>query len=467
MATIYAYPDEVIPARRLYRPYGSALDLLYCKAPEVVLSGPAGTGKSRACLEKIHLCAEKYAGMRGLIVRKTRESLTESALVTFEEKVVPLGHPILSGPQRRMRQAYHYPNGSEIVIGGMDKPSKIMSTEFDLVYVQEAIELTEEDWEAITTRLRNGVIPYQQIIADTNPDTPTHWLKQRSGGGTTLMLESRHEDNPVLWDSERQEWTPAGQVYISKLDNLTGPRKPRLRHGKWVQAEGAIYEEWDRSVHLIDRFEIPSDWPRYWVVDFGFTNPFCWQAWAEDPDGRLYRYREIYHTKRLVQDHVTDILTATKDEPKPRAILCDHDAEDRETFEQHNILCLTCKKAIRSNDQGNHKGHDLIGFNLKTQPAKKEVSPGIQAVAVRLQPAGDGKHRLYLLRDSRLERDDSLAEAKKPTCTEEEVDAYVWDVSKNQKKGEEPLKKDDHGCDAIRYMVAHKDLRLSRSFGAS
>ena len=162
-------PEAKVPENRPYQPRGRAEELLYCKAPEVLLSGPAGTGKSRANLEKLHLCCQKYPGMRGLIVRKTRESCTESALVTFEEKVVPRNHPILqSGGQRKMRQAYQYPNGSTIVVGGMDKPSKTLSTEFDIIYVQEAIELTENDWEMLTRPLRNGVVPYQQIIADNN-----------------------------------------------------------------------------------------------------------------------------------------------------------------------------------------------------------------------------------------------------------------------------------------------------------
>ena len=78
----------------------------------MLISGPAGTGKSRGCLEKLHFLASKYAKMRGLIVRKTRASLTESALVTFEEKVVPANHPILNGAGRAHRQAYRYPNGS-------------------------------------------------------------------------------------------------------------------------------------------------------------------------------------------------------------------------------------------------------------------------------------------------------------------------------------------------------------------
>jgi phage terminase large subunit len=139
------------PEQRPYRPYGAALDLLFYKDPdritEVILDGPAGTGKSRANLEKLHLCALKYPGMRGLIVRKTRTSLTQTGLVTFEEKVLPEGSPIARGAARANRQSYLYPNGSEVVVGGMDKAIKIMSTEFDLIYEMEASELTETDHE--------------------------------------------------------------------------------------------------------------------------------------------------------------------------------------------------------------------------------------------------------------------------------------------------------------------------------
>ena len=94
---------------------------------------------------------------------------------------------------------------------------------------------------------------------------------------------------------------------------------------------------------------------------------------------------------------------------------------------------------------------------MKTTPAHKDKSPGIQAVASRLKVAGDGKPRLFLLRDSLVERDPILEEAKKPTCTEEEIDAYVWDIANGRKKGEEPLDKDNHGMDALRYVVARVD----------
>lgn len=420
--------DDLKPERRPYRPSGAALQLLRCKAPEVVVSGPAGTGKSRANLEKLHIIAENCPRARCLIVRRTRASVTESALVTFEEKVVPANHPCLAGASRPMRQAYRYPNGSQIVVGGLDKPGKIMSTEWDAICVQEAIELSEEAWEALTTRLRNGVLPYQQLLADTNPDKPTHWLKKRCDAGRCLMLESRHEDNPWLWDG--RNWTPEGQTYLAKLDALTGPRKQRLRFGRWVQSEGVVYEGWDAAVHVIDRFSIPPNWPRFLAVDFGYTNPFVCQWWTMDDDGRLYLYREIYHTRRLVEDHARRIIELCSEEIPPCAIVCDHDAEGRATLERY--LGMATTQAVKG-------------------PGQK--TPGIEAVAKRLRKAADGKPRLFIMRDSLDERDPDLAAVKKPACTAEEFDSYVWDTRGNRLRGEVPVKQDDHGLDALRYLV--------------
>jgi Phage terminase large subunit len=285
-----AAPARARPEQKAYLPFGAACRLWSCREPEVVIAGPSGTGKSRACLEKLHFLAERFGNLRGLIVRKTRASLTESALVTYEEKVVPLHHPILNGAGRAGRQAYRYGNGSILVLAGLDKVGRVMSSDYDIILVQEAIELAESDWEALTTRLRHGVLPYQQIIADTSPGPPAHWLRRRCDAGKTILLESRHEDNPLLWDQQKNEWTKAGRDYLARLDALTGLRKQRLRFGRWVQADGLVYDGWDWSIHLIGRFSIPSDWPRFWSVDFGYSTPFVCQWWARDPDGRLYLY---------------------------------------------------------------------------------------------------------------------------------------------------------------------------------
>lgn len=423
-----------------YSPRNNSQKLFATRDSEIIMSGPAGTGKSRACLEKMNALALKYPGMRGLIVRKTATSLGSTALVTFKNFVIKealLNETVkFYGGSAQESAQYVYNNGSRIVVGGMDKATRIMSSEYDIIYVQEAIELTIEDWEALTTRLRNGVMPYQQLIADTNPDRPTHWLKVRVNEGRTTLLDTRHEDNPLYFDAEGNK-TEQGAAYLSKLDALTGVRKLRLRDGLWVAAEGLIYEEWDPLIHVIDRFEIPKQWTRYWTVDFGYTNPFVLQRWAEDPDGRLYLYAEQYMTKRTVDQHCAELKAQIIDdegnwlEPKPRSVICDHDAEGRATFEKE--------------------------MGLSTQPANKKVLEGIQAVQKRLRPVGN-KPRLFLLRNSVKERDNSLVEAKKPCSTEEEIPGYIWDTGAGKNPKEQPLKQDDHGCDAMRYMVVEKDM---------
>lgn len=430
-----------------YEPRGAARLLFSARNPEVLLSGPAGTGKSRACLEKLHQMCLVNPFMRGLIVRKTQTSLANTALETYRKAVAKeflrTGQVEYYGGSAQEPPQYKYANGSTINIGGMDKPTRIMSSEYDVIYVQEATELTETDWENLTTRLRNGRVTFQQLIADCNPDMPTHWLKIRSDLRRTLLLESRHTDNPTLYERDGTLTTP-GAAYMSVLDNLTGIRRLRLRDGKWAAAEGLIYEEYDPLIHLIDRFDIPDEWSRYWTVDFGFTNPFVLQWWAEDPDGRLYLYREIYHTQRLVEDHAEKALKFVRTakgvwlEPKPRAIICDHDAEGRATL-------------VRK-------------LGLNTIAAHKAVTEGIQAAQKRFKLQADDKPRIYIMRDSLVERDKSLLAAKKPTCTAEELPGYVWETGTDGSKKEQPRKLDDHGCDALRYVVAQRDLRGTVNF---
>lgn len=446
-----ARPDErPSRAERPFQPYGGIARALYSKAREIVISGPAGTGKSRGALEKLFICAAlNYPGMRGLIVRKTRASVTESALVTWEDKVLPENHPVTWNQQRSVRQAYQFANGSVVVVGGLDKVEKLMSTEYDLIFVQEAREATEDDWEMLTTRLRNGVMPYQQIIADTNPDAPSHWIKQRANRGALELIESRHEDNPTV--------TPA---YLATLDALSGVRLRRLRYGLWVAADNQVFPEYDPAVHLVDRFPIPADWPRYRSVDFGFTNPFCCSWWATDPDGRLYRYRELYGTQTSVRAWAHQIARHSRGE-RIQATITDHDVDGRAELEAH----MTHAAEHCPDDTRREASVPAVGARFTTA-AVKTVALGIELVASRLKRAGDGEPRLFLLRDSLVERDPLLAEAKRPGCTEEEIEAYVWDKATSHRYGEvmleEPLKKDDHGVDALRYCVMHLDGPASK-----
>jgi len=427
---------------------------MHYRGPEILIAGPAGTGKSRAALEKIHLMCLLTPKVKALIIRKTAVSLTTSALKTYEDHVATQalldGTVTYFGGSRREPAAYRYSNGSSISIGGMDNPMKVMSTEYDVIFAQEATELDVEDWEACTTRLRNGVLSFQQLIADCNPQEPTHWLKLRCEGGKTLMLHSRHEDNPRYFNEDGTK-TEEGENYIAKLDALTGVRKLRLRDGIWAAAEGVIYEEFNPALHIVDRFEVPADWRRAWSIDFGYVNPFVWQDWAISPDDQLVLVREIYRTQRLVEDHARDIrricgwgaidpmsgrtlphagpIVKGWNARRPDVIICDHDAEDRATLERH--------------------------IGIPTRPANKNVNDGIQATAARFRPDSRGRPRFMFMREAVVYRDVLLEDAKKPMSTIEEIPGYVW----HDKGKDEPLKENDHGCDAMRYFVMERDVQ--------
>lgn len=450
-----------------YNPRGGCKEIFEAREEEVLISGPAGTGKSRACLEKIYMVCLMTPNVRALILRKTLRSLGSTALVTWRNFVIKealeTGTVVYYGGSSQEAPQYRFKNGSTVTIGGLDNPVRIMSSEYDIVYVQEATEITLEDLELIKTRLRNWRISFQQLIMDCNPAGDKHWLKLRCNDGLCRMIESRHEDNPRLFDEDGNV-TAQGAKYIQILDNLTGVRHKRLRLGLWVSAEGIIYEEFDPATHVLpwdfdeegNRLPLPADWPRYWVIDFGYVHPFVLKCYAEDPeDGALYMYREIYYTGRTVEEHAAQIMslvTRVREEkwydhfnktervkkivewiePKPTAIICDWDAEGRRTFER--------------------------ATGLGTSPAIKYVYEGINAHKQRLKGNENGP-LFFLMEDALVERDPVQAEKLLPTCTKDEYASYVWKVTADGRTQDEPVKRDDDGIDCDRYMTMFKDYK--------
>ena len=285
--------------------------------------------------------------------------------------------------------------------------------------MEEAVKFEEDDFNEILARMRGNAAPWRQIVVSTNPGSPHHWIHKRLiVGGEAKVYRSHAAQNP---------FNPSD--YLSTLAKIGGTLGLRLREGKWVQAEGVIYNDYDESVHLIDPFPVPKEWRRFLVVDFGYEHPFCCQWWALDHDGRMYRYREIYMTHRIVSEHAQLIKKCSLGENIPYAV-CDHDAEDRATLESAGI---------------------------KTKPATKAVSPGIQEVIERLgRPERDGKPRilprLFLMRNAPVEVDPWLIQNNLPTCSEEEITLYSW-MRGNTGPKDAPRKENDHGMDSMRYGV--------------
>lgn len=415
---------------RPYQPFGAALELFRNRSREVLLSGPAGTGKSRACLEKLNLiCMQKP--IRAAIVRKTRKSLTQSAMTTLETKVLPVPNQVRF---HEGDQEYRYPSGARVMVAGLDDPEKIGSTEFDLVYVQEATELEEDDWGMLLRGLRNGVLSYQQIVADCNPSAPTHWLKQRCNRGETLLLESKHEDNPSLIDPTTGQY--ANQIaedYLKGLDSLRGYLYQRLRLGLWVAAEGMYFTEFDPAVHVTEPFPIPEEWPRWIAVDYGFAAPFCCLWLAREPETRrIYVYRELYGAGLRDEQQVEKILDATGGEQLLLRVL------DPSMF---NLRTEQQRPSIAAVYASNGLWPVVPGMNSRKQ-GWAIVRRALAKDAPKLEEALEGP-RLRIFKD----RCPNLIRTL-PTMVVDPLDPE--DVA--DKVGSQ--KTEDHAVDALRYALA-------------
>lgn len=257
-----------------YEPLPWQVDPLNDKSTTLLLTGSAGGGKSRCAAEKVNAYCWTYPNSTWLILRKAKE-WTGKSIVPFMWKTV-------MGMDKRIRynkteDAFYYPNGSVIYSGGMmdDKQRESVRSiggdgGLDGAWFEEANAFTRNDYEEIIGRVRHTAASWQQIILTTNPDAPTHWIyKDLIQGGAASVYYSAAKDNPNN--------SPA---YLVNLQKLTGVMKDRLVDGKWVQAEGAIYEEYDPAIHMIDRDKCPPFVRRFRVVDFGFTNPFVCQWWG-------------------------------------------------------------------------------------------------------------------------------------------------------------------------------------------
>jgi len=239
------------------------------------------------------------------------------------------------------------------------------------------------------------------------------------------MFYSRHSENPTLYDQVTGEMTVQGERTMTTLHALTGVRKIRLLDGKAAKAEGVIYTNWDDSIHLIYADQVPPCARYVAGVDWGFTNPGVIAVFGIDGDGRMYLVAQIYRRQETI-DWWAEKAKDLRDE--------------------FSIEVFTCDPS----EPGYIAQFRKLGVNAI--PADNSVRPGIDVVQRRLAIYGDGRSRLYVVRESSRHRDEDLITAHRSYSAEQEFNSYVW---KDNAQKEMPVKVGDHGMDAIRYAAMY------------
>ena len=372
-------------------------------AREALYSGAFGAGKTRALCWKL-VARASLPGACELLCRKHNITLKRTTLRTLLEAdgdLPPVLHPGTYTHNKQL-QTIRIRGGGMIMYFGLDDPDKIGSTSATGAAVDEAVELTEEDWTALRGRIRVKIKGLaNQLYGACNPGAPTHHLARRFGlamGGEAQpgceAITTRTEDNFFL-----------DRAYVADLLTFTGVALQRYVKGLWVAAEGLVFPG------LLDVF-IPHREPPPGTalggIDFGFRNPFCalLATVYESADGRdiVYVYWERYQAGVDLGVHA-DALDA---QPRGRDATWFCDPEDPEA------------------------ARDLRKRDLSARKAVNKVLYGIDAVNGLLAGA-----QLY------------VSEACASLRSESEVYCYS-----DRDTRERPVDKYDHAMTALRYLVA-------------
>ena len=298
-----------------------------------VLKGSAGSGKSYNTAQDLirKLSDERYRGANLLVVRKVGETHRDSTYAElcgcarrmFGEHVgrvwrftlSPLGMECLLTGNRIAFRGMHDAAARERV-----KSIAFEQGKLTWIWVEEATELTEADFELLDDRLR-GRLPkglYYQMTLTFNPVSATHWLKQRffdRKDADALTHSSTYRDNRFI------DAAFARRMAARSLRDPEGYRVYGL--GDWGLEGGAILTNW--RAEDFDASPEAFDYRRM-GQDFGYNhaNAIVEVGWR---DGLLHICRELVCHEKDTAEIIALADAAGLDRRVP--MLCDAAEPDR------------------------------------------------------------------------------------------------------------------------------------------
>ena len=387
-----------------WHPLPKQLQFLQSTAQQILYSGGYGSGKSRSLAMWIVLRASRPGAMEGLFRKNlvTLKATTLRTLLEPEGMLPPVLPEELIEEHHKSERYIRIRGGGTIYYGGCDDPAKIGSLNLSGIGIDEAVELTEDDFTMLRGRVRvrvDGLVP--QIAMACNPSGPSHWIAKRFG----LDGESKPADGCEAITSSSVENTFLPDWYVSDLLTFTGVSKLRYVDGRWVQAQGVIYP-FVRSVHVRDRH---GPWKRSVAgIDWGVRAPSAIVVICEDLEKRLHVAAE-FHKAGLLEP---ELIAAAKQLQREYSV---------EKFAV-DPSALALIEAMRRE-------------GLPVVAADNAVLPGIGRVSKYFPCDGSGTPGI------------TISPACQALCRE--LETYRWkDNGKDQ-----PVKENDHSCDALRYGV--------------
>lgn len=369
-----------------------------------------------------------------LMVGKTERTLHRNILAPITEWLGPRRARLVAGTGEFWlcgRRIY--------LVGANDERAqdKIRGLTLLAAYVDEASLVPESFWSMLLSRLsEDGACLY----ATTNPDSPNHWLKRDyldraalwiTGDGQTLRFDGDDRLDLARFSFTLDDNPHLPTDYVANLKReYVGLWYRRFIAGEWVVAEGAVYDMWDPSRHVVTDAQMPRlDRLLALGVDHGTANPFAALLLGVGFDSvlkrhRLYLAREWRWDSRRQRRQMTDAEYSAALVDWLARLRLPRQAEQGATPEW-----------VYYDPSAAGFGLQLYRDGVRAAHAVNDVGLGIQLTA-SLLAAGD------------------LAVNEQCAGFIDEVSGYCWDPDKQDKGEDAPIKVADHSLDGGRYAVA-------------
>lgn len=304
-------------AESIYNPAPVQTEFHLCTANEILLGGAAGPGKSLALLMdpiQTQLVGEHQRWMEtgtksigwALHLRRTYKRLEQT--INRSQRLFRAIDPDAKYDQQKF--TWTFSCGYKLQFSHVENDNDrfdFLSNEYTHIAWDELAEFTEEVYQLINTRLRTSDHVLQgklRIVAASNPSG--NWVRDYFVAphpkGRVLLARTIRRDNgteaqrsrifipATLKDNPDPEFRAR---YELELQDKPFHIREALLHGDWWVIAGAFFAaNWIQSIHVVDKFKLPSGWEKFRAMDWGVKQPGSVGWYAVDTDENLVKYRE-------------------------------------------------------------------------------------------------------------------------------------------------------------------------------
>ena len=373
-------------------------DYIDDRTRHLMVMGSAGSGKTFFACFKVILFALEYENAQIGVFRKTMPSLKKTSWKVIETllKKYQIAYTINKSDAIIKIES----SGSEIMFIQADDEEKLRSLTLDFAYVEQAEEISYDEYQELNLRIRGEVYReyWGQMLLVVQPGSKTHWLYRlfyqlHVNDPSYKYVHFSYLENPFLPEDQLKQYEDL------KNDN---PEKYRTHAlGEWISNSQQIFVDNWSAGGLRAAYSFYAG-----GIDWGFAKPACFllTGWYDD---QCYVLGEVYGAGMKTGEFYHEIV---------------------DLLHKHN-LNVRDLDSVYADSADPEKIKDFYDRGMNILPSVKDV-----------------KAKIGVTKETRIHIDNSCVNLLN------ELPDYEYKKDRNGRVLEEPKKEDDHSVDALCYV---------------